>query len=89
MRRARLVLDSGGIAGYLDSRLLRLWWMPYPIATGGRTRVRKRREAMVVVVYEVKRVKRKNTQQRPDYKIYKYKADMEAVHSWWYLYSSW
>lgn len=46
MRKARLVLDSGGIGGYLDSRMVRLWWTRYPMAMGGR--MNRRREDMLL-----------------------------------------
>lgn len=55
MRRAELLLESGGSAGYLASRMLRPWWIPYPMAKGEERRI-KRREAIldVVVLYQGK-----------------------------------
>lgn len=33
--RLDLVLDSEEMEGYLDSRMVRLRWRPYPMAKGG------------------------------------------------------
>lgn len=49
VRRAELVLESGDSAGYLDSRMLRPWWMPYPMARG-EERSMKRREAILTFI---------------------------------------
>lgn len=50
------MLESGGSAGYLASRMLRPWWMPYPMANGEVRRM-KRREAILddVDLHEVEK----------------------------------
>lgn len=51
------MLESGGSAGYLASRMLRPWWMPYPMANGEERRMKRREAILAFILYGIERRK--------------------------------